>query len=83
MAKTRRTKKEKLRSSLRQTSVSSPLQSASSQTYAYSLPSLKKSVSSPASLDHSHLSADLRKTLFITGTIIFAQIILFVLLQNR
>lgn len=81
MAKSRRTKKEKVKASMRQSSPISSPQEVSSSSFSYAIPTLKKTTTAQATT--TDIASDLRKTLFITGTIIVAQIILFVLLQNR
>lgn len=85
MAKTRRTRKEKMRASLRQTSLTRSTSSTITPPHVlYALPTQRIATTPGAkTLTYTHISHDLLKTLFITGAIILAQIILFVLLQNR
>ncbi|CAN5176161.1 hypothetical protein BH11PAT1_BH11PAT1_5080 [soil metagenome] len=89
MAKHRKTREEKIRSTQRR---ELPLQQSAIEAtphthnhISYTLPTRATTpvAKSANTLSYAYVSEDLRKTLFITGTIIIAQIILFVLLQGR
>lgn len=89
MAKNRKTRKDKIRSANRMSEA--VLQTSeehqtppSTVTFNYQLPTISQRTHKPtATISHTHISQDLVKTLFITSTIVIAQVILFVLLQNR
>jgi hypothetical protein len=95
MAKHRKTREEKIRSTNRQKTFkqdmgsidsSTPSSAQTSSPYAYKLPTTSSHhapKSAVHTLSYDYISKDLIHTLYITGTIILAQIILYVLLQSR
>jgi hypothetical protein len=91
MAKNRKTKKEKLRSTKRQTSpqtvhpdsVTQPSTASSLYTYAPDTNAHVIAHRSAIAEQTLHLRNDLLRTMTITGAIIFAELLLYVMLLNQ